>query len=47
MVLLTRLITDGATSPLYRLSADERELRRELDRIRAALAADDDTRLAA
>ena len=47
MVLLTRLITDGATSPLYRLSADERELRRELDRIRVALAADDDTRLAA
>ena len=47
MVLLTRLITDGATSPLYRLSADEQELRRELDRIRTALTADDDTRLAA
>jgi hypothetical protein len=46
MVLLSRLITDGATSPLYRLTADERELRRELERIRRALAADDD-RLAA
>lgn len=46
MVLLSRLITDGATSPLYRLTADERELRRELERIRHALAADDD-RLAA
>lgn len=41
MVLLNRLITDGATSPLYRLTADERELRRELERIRLALAPDD------
>lgn len=46
MVLLNRLITDGAASPLYRLTADELELRRELDRIRQALASDD-TRLAA
>jgi hypothetical protein len=47
MVLLSRLITDGATSPLYRLTADERELRRELERIARALDVDDTTRLAA
>jgi hypothetical protein len=41
MVLLTRLVTDGATSPLYRLNADQRELQRELDRITAVLAVDD------
>jgi hypothetical protein len=41
MVLLSRLITDGATSPLYRLTADERELRRELERIKRVLATDD------
>jgi hypothetical protein len=46
MVLLTRLVTDGATSPLYRLTADQRELRRELDRIRDVLAVDE-PRLAA
>ena len=47
MVLLSRLITDGATSPLYRLTADEQELRRELERIRMALAPWDDDRIAA
>ena len=53
MVLLSRLITDGSTSPLYRLKGDERDLRHELDRIRKALVADetrleaDETRLAA
>lgn len=46
MVLLSRLVTDGATSPLYRLNADPRELRRELDRIQRVLGHDHD-RLAA
>jgi hypothetical protein len=46
MVLLSRLVTDGATSPLYRLNADPRELRRELDRIQRVLGHDED-RLAA
>jgi hypothetical protein len=46
MVLLNRLITDGSSSPLYRLNADTRELRRELDRISRMLPADGD-RLAA
>jgi hypothetical protein len=46
MVLLSRLITDGSSSPLYKLKGDERDLRRELDRIKNALAVDD-TRLAA
>jgi hypothetical protein len=41
MVLLTRLVTDGATSPLYRVSADRRELQRELDRIAVVLAVDE------
>lgn len=48
MVLLSRLVTDGATSPLYRPSADPRELRRELDRIQRVLGHDHDhDRLAA
>jgi hypothetical protein len=40
MVLLTRLVTDGATSPLYRLNADTRDLQRELDRIQRVLGHD-------
>ncbi len=47
MVLLRRLITDGARSPLYHSDAQPRELERALERIRAELARDDDMRLAA
>ena len=47
MVLLRRFVTDGATSPLFRLNADTREIARELERIQRVLPRDDDERLAA
>jgi hypothetical protein len=42
MVLLRRLITDGARSPLYHVGAQPRELERALERIRCELARDED-----
>jgi hypothetical protein len=37
-VLLQRLLTDGATSPLFHPDADEHRLRRALEDIREKLA---------
>ena len=42
MVLLGRFVTDGCTSPLFRVNADPRELEHELERIRRVLPRDDE-----
>jgi hypothetical protein len=42
MVLLRRFVTDGASSPLFRVNAETRELARELERIRRVLPRDDE-----
>jgi hypothetical protein len=42
MVLLGRFVTDGCTSPLFRINADPRELEHELERIRRVLPRDDE-----
>ena len=48
MVLLGRFVTDGSSSPLFRVNADPRELEHELERIRRVLPRDgDDEQLAA
>jgi hypothetical protein len=45
IVLLRRLVTDGARSPLFHPDAEPRDLARELERIRSGLG--DESRLAA